>query len=213
MISSVEDVVNKVEERSKCSGLAIKSYLTYFKKANKELRSLRFFSYGSNMNESKFMLDTGGLEKGFGLINRTKCTLRGYKRILGNHSENHGLAFTICPARGENVQGICHDIPVDKLESFLRKEGLFLSPPKSPSYELLLVSVSEEKSPVLTLKGLKPASIDSRTCLKKLRALCYVCVSIQGAKSLDVNCSDMDESKDQIEKAICGNIERCEKTK
>lgn len=83
---------------------------------------MRFFSYGSNMNEEKFREDTKKHGFEFGLENVKRATLQGYKRILGNKSSNHGLAFTICPSEKEQTEGICHDIPLQGSKSFLAKE-------------------------------------------------------------------------------------------
>jgi hypothetical protein len=186
---------------AQCSSIFLQDYISKF--YPNEVSSLRFFSYGSNMNEEKFRKDTKKHGFEFGLENVQKTTLQGYKRILGNKSKNHGLAFTICPFRKEQTEGICHDIPIQGLESFLKKEGLLSD---EPSYELIMVSVHNEDKPVLTLKGLKPFSIDKLNRKDKLNAYCYVCETIEGAKKWQVDYSDMSTIKNRLKKELSTDV-------
>ena len=181
-----------------CSGLVLQEYISKYLEGG--TNSLRFFSYGSNMNVGKFRRDTKKTGLEFGLENVEVGILHGFKRILGNKSKNHGCAFTICSSEGDCVQGICHDIPVICLETFLKKEGVLQS---EPTYELLIVTISNEGSPVLTLRGLKPVKPKELNCNEKLKAFHYVCTSIEGAERWNVNHSDMLELKDWFEEEIC----------
>lgn len=165
--------------------------------------SLRFFSYGSNMNEEKVREDTRKKGYEFGLENAERRILEGYKRVLGNISANHGLAFTICPSEERKVEGICHDVPIEGIKAFLRKEGVLSI---DPSYELIMVSVPGEDHPVLTLRGLKPSSFENLVGKLKLKAFCYMCLTIEGAKRWNVDYSDILEVK-----KISKNLEQTEK--
>jgi diadenosine tetraphosphate (Ap4A) HIT family hydrolase len=192
----LNEIYKKMQPRS---GKVLSKYVSEFT-LNVDAH-LRFFSYGSNMNEEKFRVDTrrGGYE--FGLFNPKKRVLPQYERVLGNESIKYGLAFTICPCESEHMEGICHDVPIGGLDSFLQKEGLFLD---KPSYELIVVSVSDEEHPVLTLKGLKPSSYEKLDCRSKLSALLYLDISIMGAERWNVEHSDMLKMKELIEEALCG---------
>jgi len=135
------------------------------------------------MNEGKFIEDTRKNCHEFRLINVKRRILGGYKRMLGNKSLNHGLAFTIRPSEQDEVEGICHDVPSEGLEAFLRKEGVLTKKLTSiPTYEIMVVKVSNEEGPVLTLKGLRPFNLAELDCKEKLKVYCYVSLSIQGAK-------------------------------
>lgn len=157
--------------------------------------SVRFFSYGSNMNEKKFERDMNTNGKGLKLINARKRILLNYKRALSNESKR-GLAFTIFPCKGEEVEGICHDVPIDNLRKFLKKEGLTRNPPR---YKLVDVRIVEENHPVLTLIGLCNASTKSLTDNQRWKTLQYLCASIVGAREFSVTHNDMLEIKKQIE--------------
>lgn len=194
----MEKVEALISDLSECSKIALREYISCFE--HKEGLSFRFFSYGSNMNEGKFIEDTRKNGQEFGLLNVKKVVLEDYKRILGNRSKNHGLAFTICNYYKGQVEGICHDIPELGLKAFLKKEGVLLQEPK---YELLLVRITDEKYPVLTLKGLKPSSLGDLTCKEKLNVYCYLKASVNGAKRWKVNCSDMLELQTVIEDDLC----------
>jgi len=160
-------------------------------------KSLRFFSYGSNMNEKKFKRDMKGKA---GLINKTTATLSGFKRTLSNKSELHGAAFSIRCSPSDEVEGICHDIPIELLEDFLKKEGVLKG--DASSYRLVKVSILNENEPILTLCGLKPVSLDKLSLKKTKRALNYVKESIQGAECCDAKHSDMKEMKKKLEDLI-----------
>jgi len=155
------------------------------------------------MNEEKFRDDTQKHGFEFGLENSKKTTLQGYKRILGNKSRKHGLAFTICLSEKEQTEGICHDIPMQGLKSFLEKEGLLSN---EPSYELVTVSIHGEDQPVLTLKGLKPLSIDKLNRKDKLKVYWYICKTIEGAKKWKVDYSDMSAIKNRLEKELSNDV-------
>jgi len=71
-----------------------------------------------------------------------------------------------------------------------------------PSYELITVSIRGGDHPVLTLKGLKPSSIDKLSRKDKLRAYCYICKTIEGAKKWNVDYSDILTTKDRLEKEL-----------
>ena len=187
-----------LKKMAQCSAIVLHEYISKF--MLNEIAELRFFSYGSNMNEGKFREDTRRNGYEFRLEKVKNGILKGYKRILGNDSINHGLAFTICPSKKEQVEGICHDVPIKGLNSFLKKEGLLSD---KPSYELIMVSILNEDHPVLTLKGLKPSSIEKLDCKRKLKAFCYVSMTIEGAKRWNINCSDMVEMKDRLERELC----------
>jgi len=191
MQNAFEDVVKKLPLESK----------SVFEGIPKDSASIRFFSYGSNMNEEKFKIDMKEAGKEIGLISPQKRTLENFKRTLSNESK-HGLAFTIIHCKGEAVEGICHDIPLQELDAFLKKEGLYL---KSPRYRLIQASVADDKEFVLTLQGLCPSTIERLDNEGKWQTLRYVCESIMGAKNFDVNHSDMLEVKQRIEKEICDN--------
>lgn len=181
------------------SGTILLEYTS--KSSSDKVTNLRFFSYGSNMNEGKFRRDTKKSGYEFGLENVRTAVLRDYERVLGNRSKYYGCAFTICPSEGEQVEGICHDVPIEGLEAFLTKEGVLLD---EPSYELMIVTISTENNPVLTLKGLKPASLKELDCRGKLRAFHYVNVTIEGAERWEVDCSDFVKIRDWLEKELCG---------
>lgn len=170
----------------------------------KEHVSFRFFSYGSNMNESKFLNDTKRCNHKFGLKNISVGILKDYERVLGNSSRLHGLAFTIVPAEGKEVQGICHDVPIEGLEAFLRKEGVLCGRTRKPAYEIISVTVSGENQPVLTLIGLKPSNMDNlETCEQKLRLYHYLSATIEGAENWDVDSSEISKMRDDLEKDVC----------
>lgn len=194
-----EKIKSVLEKMTQCSSTVLREYTS--NSMSDEVTSLRFFSYGSNMNEGKFRRDTKKSGYEFGLENVKTGVLRDYKRVLGNRSKYHGCAFTICPSEGEQVEGICHDVPIEGLEVFLRKEGVLLD---DPSYELMIVSVSGEDHPVLTLKGLRPSSLEKLDCKGKLRVFHYVNVTIEGAERWEVDCSDMTKIRGWLEKELCG---------
>lgn len=189
MNSPLEQILKKL---SACSKGALLEYATEYAQ---DKVNFRFFSYGSNMNEEKFQDDMKEKNAELSLINPKKAVLHGYKRILGNKSKRHGLAFTICISKESNVEGICHEIPLNYLDTFLKKEGAWS---KEPSYEIIIVSVFNENLPVLTLKGLKPSCIENLGYENKLKALCYVCQSIEGAEKFHVNHQDMREVKEKL---------------
>jgi len=159
--------------------------------------SVRFFSYGSNMNEKKFTHD---MKNKIGLVNKTTVTLTGFKRTLSNDSEGHGAAFSIRASPSDRVEGVCHDIPIELLEVFLRKEGVLKG--DAPSYRLIKVSIPYQKEPILTLCGLKPVSLDRLSLSKAKKALNYVKESIKGAECNDVEHSDMVEMKRELKDII-----------
>lgn len=192
------DLKSVLEKISECSRIALHYYIAKFSSA--EVDDFRFFSYGSNMNEGKFREDTRESGYEFGLREAEKRTLSGYKRILGNKSKNHGLAFTICPSEKDQVQGICHNVPLNGLASFLKKEGVLL---EEPTYELIVVPISGENHPVLTLKGLKPSKLEKLDCEERLKAYCYVKSSIIGAERWNVDCEHMMKVKNRLEKELC----------
>ncbi|MGA3289918.1 MAG: gamma-glutamylcyclotransferase family protein [Candidatus Bathyarchaeia archaeon] len=194
MSDNLKSVFSKIAQ---CSGIALKEYIDKFCPGG--ISTLRFFSYGSNMNEEKFKEDTRQAGFEFGLVNVKKATLQGYKRILGNRSKRHGLAFTICLSENDMTEGICHDIPIAGLEAFLKKEGVLLD---EPSYELLIVRVLEEETPVLTLKGLKPSNVDKLNREQMLQAYCYLCKTLEGAKRWNVNCSDIMSMKENLHEKL-----------
>lgn len=195
MNEKLEKIVKKM---SRHSSNILREYFLKF--VPNEATSLRFFSYGSNMNEKKFRKDTKKAGYEFGLRNVERRVLQGYKRFLGNDSVKHGLAFTIAPSEIEQLEGICHDVPIKGLKAFLKKEGVLLD---EPSYALVIVSVSDEANPVLTLRGLKRSSIANLDFRRKLQAFCYVSLSIEGAERWKVEHSDMTEVKSQLEKELC----------
>ena len=193
----MEDYLQKLlKQMSEYSSEILRNYCVKIPSRN---RDLRFFSYGSNMNESKFREDTRNCGYEFGLINVRKAVLQDHKRILGNDSKNNGLAFTIRPSKGDSVEGICHDVPMKGLYSFLKKEGVLLS---QPAYELLVVSVEGEKSPVLTLKGLKPSRIEMLSYLRRCKAFHYVRATIEGAQRWQVDFSDIKETGERLAKEL-----------
>ena len=193
----IEDYLqNLLNQISRRSGEILCDYVLKYLQGRESLRS---FSYGSNMNESKFREDTRNCGYEFGLINVRKAVLKDYNRLLGNDSKNHGLAFTIHPSEGSCVEGICHDIPMKGLCSFLKKEGVLLS---RPTYELLAVSVQGEKSPILTLIGLKPSRIEMLSYLRKGKAYDYVRATIEGAQRWQVDYSDIKGTKERLEKEL-----------
>lgn len=195
----MEDYLQKLlNQMSECSGEILCDYVSKYLQGKE---CLRFFSYGSNMNERKFREDTRNCCYEFGLINVQKAVLQNYKRVLGNDSKNHGLAFTIRPSEGASIEGICHDVPMKGLRSFLKKEGVLLS---QPSYELLIVSVHGEDQPVLTLKGLKPSRIGVLSYVEKSKAHSYVRATIEGALRWKVDSSDIQETRDKLEKELQG---------
>lgn len=120
----------------------------------KKARSVRFFSYGSNLNENKFRKD---INEKIGLVNKTTVTLAGFKRTLSNKSKNQGIAFSISCSPENKVEGICHDIPIALLEDFLKKEGVLK---KDPSYRVIEVTIPDQNEPILTLCGLKSTTIE-----------------------------------------------------
>lgn len=164
---------------------------------SEKAKSVRIFSYGSNMNENKFR---GDMKSKIGLINKTKATLNDFKRTLNNDSERHGVAFSICSSPGSKVEGICHDIPIELLEDFLRKEGVLKM--DNPSYRLIKVSIPNQCEPILTLLGLKPISLNALRLRKAKLALKYVKESIEGAEFCNVEHSDMVEMKKKLEDLI-----------
>jgi len=176
------------------------------------VENVRFFSYGSNMNKSKFKKDMKDACKNLGLnlskIDKTKLkldefaekqVLLNFRRELSNESDKYGRAFSISPFLEDKVEGICHDVHVSVLPAFLKKEGLFSS---KPSYKLIKVCVLGEDQDVLTLLGLKPKPFK---CLKPEKiqdTLKYVDDSIRGAEEFDVEHSDMIEMKKKLQDLI-----------
>jgi hypothetical protein len=175
-----------------------------------QVEHVRFFSYGSNMNEKKFKAD---MEKRAEELNLNlseedrakleldksaiKRVLLNFRRELSNESQ-HGRAFSIYPSLDDTVEGICHDIAVSVLPIFLEKEGL-CSSKGTPSYKLIRVSVLGEDKEVLTLLGLKPKPIEYLKLENKLEETRkYVEKSIKGAESFSVECSDMIEVKKRL---------------
>jgi hypothetical protein len=159
--------------------------------------SVRFFSYGSNMNEKKFRND---MKNEIGLVNKTNVTLLGFKRTLSNYSEGYGVAFSIRASPSDRVEGICHDIPIEFLEVFLRKEGVLKG--NAPNYQLTKVSIPNQKEPILTLLGLKSVLLDGLSLSQAKKALNYVKESIKGAECNDVEHSDMIEVKRELEDIV-----------
>jgi len=192
-MGDLESIMEKLSEFSRIA------FCEYIGRPSLEIEEFRFFSYGSNLNECKFRTDTKESGYEFGLEKAEKRTLDNYKRIFGNKSKKHGLAFTIC-SKSCQVQGICHNIPLKGLTSFLKKEGVLL---KEPTYDLIIVSIPGEKHPVLTLRGLKPSNLEKLSCREKLKAYCYVESSILGAKVWNVDYADMQKLKDRLEKEFC----------
>jgi len=162
-----------------------------------KVKSVRFFSYGSNMNEKKFKEKMKGK---IGLVNRTTATLAGFKRTLSNDSKTHGVAFSICCSPSDEVEGICHDIPIELLEDFLGKEGVLKE--NTPNYRLIKVSIPNQNEPILALCGLKAISLNKLSLEKTKQALNYVKESIQGAECCDAEHSDMIEMKKKLEDFI-----------
>lgn len=192
MSGLLDQILKKLDEASKG---ALLKYAT----EHQDEVNFKFFSYGSNMNEEKFKDDMREKNAELFLTNPKRAVLQGYKRSLGNKSKRHGLAFTICASEDGNVEGICHDIPLDCLSAFLKKEGVLS---KAPSYEIISVSVSSQNLPVLTLKGLKSSYIENCSCEDKLRALFYVCKSIEGAKRFQVDHQDMIEVRAKLRSSL-----------
>jgi hypothetical protein len=98
------------------------------------------------------------------------------------------------------VEGICHDVPTESLEDFLRKEGVLER--NNPSYRLIKVSIPNEKEPVLTLCGLKPTSVERLSLDKARETLDYLEKSITGARCCEIDHSDMIETKKKLYKLI-----------
>lgn len=164
---------------------------------SEKAKSVRFFSYGSNMNEKKFKGDMKGK---IGLVNKTTTTLAGFKRTLSNDSKKHGVAFSIHCSSGDEVEGICHGIPIELLEDFLGKEGVLKG--DASSYRLIKVSIPNQNEPILTLCGLESISLDKLSLQKAKLALNYVKESIQGAECCDAEHSDMTDMKNELEDII-----------
>lgn len=160
-------------------------------------QSIRFFSYGSNMNEKKFKRDMKGK---IGLANKTPATLAGFKRTLSNKSEKHGVAFSIQCSPCDKVEGICHDVPIELLEDFLKKEGVLKR--DAPRYKIVKISIPNQDEPILMLCGLKPVSLDELSLGKAKRALNYVKESIKGARCCGAEHSDMIEMKVKLGEVI-----------
>jgi hypothetical protein len=162
----------------------------------KRAQSVRFFSYGSNMNEGKFREDMGGE---IGLVNRTTVVLTGFKRTLSNGSRR-GIAFSISCSPEDKVEGICHDIPIEHLERFLKKEGVLKK--DDPSYRIIKVTIPDQNEPILTLCGLKSKSIEQLGLEEAKKTLEYVKKSIKGAECCNINPLDMKKNKEELQKFI-----------
>lgn len=198
MNEKLEPVLKRMDQQS---SMVIWEYFSKF--IPNGATNIRFFSYGSNMNEGKFREDTREKGHEFGLIKAEKRVLQGYKRDLGNSSVRHGLAFTILLSKRDQIDGICHDVPIEGLEAFLSKEGVLS---KKPSYELLKVSIEGENYLVLTLKGLRPSKIKELDWEKKLKTFCYVRATLEGTKRWNINDEDILEIKERLEKELCKSL-------
>ena len=189
MNTPLEQILKKLNA---CSKSAL---LEYAMEYVQDKVNFRFFSYGSNMNEEKFRKDMKKAGKEIGLINVSKRKLSGFKRTLSNKSKRHGIAFSIYRSIGAEVEGICHDIPIEALEAFLKKEGLLQ---RIPSYKLIMVSVADEDEPILTLLGLKPVLLEQLSRGDRKKAMSYLNECIKGAKHFEVEHSDMLEARDVL---------------
>lgn len=171
---------------------------------------IRFFSYGSNMNEKDFrtkMLNRAKeLQKPLSyeeasLVNHNKCTLEFYKRSLKNDSLQNGAAYTIHSNRRRKLEGICHDISINALHPFLKKEGMLSeNEPDSRKYEIFEKQVSEEKCPVLVIIGNKTVHLKRLHDDRLRQAHKYVKdICIPGAKEMKVDYRDMESTKGYLE--------------
>ena len=169
---------------------------------------LRFFSYGSNLNEPDFKkkmlaiaddLEVSLKPSEAGLVHKNICTLNGFKRFLKNKSSNHGAAYTINPRKNHSVSGVCHDITADALHPFMAKEALTI---QSPNYKVIEINVEGETNPVLTLVGNNSINLKELPKDDKLKALEYLKICIQGASILKINSDDMIATKEYLTSLI-----------
>jgi len=168
--------------------------------------SSTWFSYGSNLSEIDFRnrMKDRGYELGH--LNPIRAKLDGWRRELANASK-HGLAYTIVRGTSSTVEGLLHEVPVEALPAFLRKEGVLdpgyrVRSDATRSYDIIKIVTSEPNQEALTLFGRCPKPLDQVThnMLQQLKT--YVEVSLEGAKSYQLNCSDMISDLGAISKSL-----------
>ncbi len=177
---------------------------------------IRFFSYGSNLNESDYVkriktkaniLQINLTDEEARLLNKKPGLLKGYKRSLKNHSITHGAAYTIHKNEVRSTEGICHDITIKALRPFLLKEALITNEKKYFIKELE-IKVNGENSAVLTLIGKRENSValSKLTASELQNALRYVKdLCIEGSKELHIKHEDMEGTRNYIERLLNKN--------
>lgn len=196
----LQSVLSKMEKRS---GKVLSDHIRNY-------GSVRFFSYGSNLNDEDFterMIEAAKdhelrlKRKEACLQNAKKCTLNDYKRSLKNKSGTHGAAYTIHQNGKHKIEGICHDITSVALEPFLWKEGVLSTRLIAErKYKLVEEKVVEEKEPVLILIGLKSVhakNLDSENLQKALKYVKDICIPC--TTEMKVDCTDMESTRKYLE--------------
>ena len=172
--------------------------LNYYKKYG----YIRFFSYGSNLNEADFIkrmklmaseVDRVLNDDEAGLLNKKKCILAEGKRSLKNDSFTHGAAYTVHRNKNRIVEGVCHDITINALLPFLKKEALL--PTKVKKYQIKERKVIGEEQPILILLGKKSTALNKLSDEYMQKALKYLETCISGAKQNDINPEDFMATK------------------
>ena len=166
-----------------------------------------WFSYGSNMDARDFEARMHRLHSGLKLVNARVAELKGYAIFLGNASKEKGLAYTIRRQRGSVLKGIMHEVPVEELRAYLRKEGVanerHVKCDEERTYNIVRVKATCEgsKIAVLFLKGCRAAELEnlprSDTKLKG-RLTDYVETCEAGAKSWQIDFSDFEQDRGRI---------------
>jgi hypothetical protein len=170
---------------------------------SERMDAIRFFSYGSNMNEKDFESEMKKQGYKLSLEKAEKRVLLGYRRALDNKSTTHGLACSIHRHKLHRVEGICHDVPIKAIGAFASKEGLFNWRPK---YKLIKVKVEREQEPVLSLEGLSKWSWEKVGDLKKQKVLEYVKTSLEGARIWKADIEYFERLKTNIEHKLSNKL-------
>jgi hypothetical protein len=189
MESSLTNIIERLDQNPR---IALSGF------TSEKIQKVRFFSYGSNLNEDDFREEMKNKGYECGLINVDKRTLQGYRRFLNNESTSHGLAFSIHYYKSGSTQGICHDIPIEALDAFLEKEGLYSHQPK---YKLITLRLSQESKPVLSLEGIRRTSTSRIDDGQKKKVVKYIDTTIKGATSWKIDTRYLERLKRKMSSA------------
>jgi len=124
-----------------------------------------WFSYGSNLNKAHFNNKMKKRDSALTLRVKTRATLKGYKLALDNYSEGHGLGYAVHCQKGEFVQGIVQEVPLEDLAEFLIMEGVLNKSHRvrdQPNYRIIEIKVRTDigNITVFSLEGNKLCGAD-----------------------------------------------------